>query len=202
MHNEGNSMKDIFQMQMKLNERTLGNIGIEFGEILADEEKKCLWLENYRKALSSELAELVREVQEKGLGSRNGKIEVVDILHFLVSLSQVLGISDEEALELCVESGPPSFYPVVIASFLALDELQNSVKWKWWAKGGGFKREKARNSVGALWSCFQSLCTLFDMNGDKVKKIYMDKNRVNFMRQAKGYDEDKKSEEDNESIST
>lgn len=193
-------MKEIFRMQMKLNERTLSNIGLDFRQIVADEEKKCIWLENYRKALSAELAELVREVQDHGPGSRNGKIEVVDILHFLVSLSQILDITHEEALHLSGDSGPPSFSPVVIQSFLALDELQNSVKWKWWAKGGGFKPEKARKALKDLWSCFHSLCTLLEVNGDTLKRIYMEKNEVNFRRQENGYDEDRKTEADNDSI--
>jgi len=38
--------------------------------------------QNYRKALSAELAELVREVEEHGIGTQNGKVEIVDMLHF------------------------------------------------------------------------------------------------------------------------
>ncbi len=193
-------MKDIFEMQMKLNECTLGNIGMDFHEITADPEKKYSWVENYRKALSAELAEWAREVMEHGQETRNAKIEVVDTLHFLVSLSQLVGIDHDEARDRAANTQGTTFPQVIIQSFLALDELQNSIKWKWWAKGGGFNQHKARNAVLALWHSFHCLCALCAMDEKTVKKIYLEKNRVNFMRQAQGYNEDTKAEEDDEGI--
>ncbi|MCE5336639.1 MAG: hypothetical protein LLG06_18835, partial [Desulfobacteraceae bacterium] len=79
-------------------------------------------------------------------------------------------------------------------------ELQNSLKWKWWAKGGGFKPEKARGAVLDLWTGLAQMCALFDLGFEDVKRIYIAKNRVNFERQNRNYNEDTKTEEDNLSI--
>src|SRR5512146_124618 len=89
-------MRDIFKMQWALNIHTLARIGKDFEQTIADPEQKPVWIENYRKALSAELAELIREVDEHGLGTGNGKIEIVDVMHFLVSLSQIVDVLPEE----------------------------------------------------------------------------------------------------------
>jgi hypothetical protein len=90
-----------------------------------------------------------------------------------------------------------SFVSTSIQTFLALDDLQNSLKWKWWAKGGGYRSDKAREALMELWKCFWQTCRLFGMGPDAVKRIYIAKNEVNFKRQEQGYNEDTKTEADN-----
>lgn len=193
-------MKEIFDLQWKLNVTTLGNIGLDFESTIKDTEQKPVWIENYRKALSSELAETIREVDEFGIGTRNGKIEIVDMLHFLVSLSHIMDIDPSEVrLAMKAENGE-SFCACAVRTFLALDDLQSSVKWKWWAKGGGFKEEKAAAAIRELWASFDAMCGVFGLDFETVKKIYVEKNRVNFMRQERNYNEDTKTEADNRSI--
>ncbi|MGA2225214.1 MAG: dUTP diphosphatase, partial [Syntrophobacteraceae bacterium] len=85
---EQEGMREIFSLQWELNIRTLANSGKDFEATMNDPEQKPAWIENYRKALSAELAELIREVADHGIGTQNGKVEIVDIIHFLVSLSQ------------------------------------------------------------------------------------------------------------------
>jgi dimeric dUTPase (all-alpha-NTP-PPase superfamily) len=191
-------MKEIFDLQWQLNSYTLKNIGQDYHAAVHDPELKVVWLENYRKALSAELAELVREVREFGIGSKNGKIEVVDMLHFLLSLSHIVAI-DPADVSLGQDNGTP-FTDCVVRTFLALDVLQNSVKWKWWAKGGGYKEDQARQAVLELWKCFAQMCALFDMDSETVKRIYLAKNEVNFRRQDANYNEETKTEEDNQSL--
>ncbi len=193
-------MREIFEMQQRLNIHTLANIGKDFDRTMADPDQKPVWIENYRKALSAELAELIREVSENGIGSGNGKIEVIDIMHFLVSLSQIVGVLPEETPEFRAPENGATFQDCAIRTFLALDELQNSVKWKWWAKGGGFKEEKAREAVLELWNAFALTCGVFGLGFEEVKGIYVQKNRVNFQRQDRNYNEDTKTEADNLSI--
>jgi hypothetical protein len=188
-------MKDLFAMQWRLNEYTLNNIGLDYAATVADPELKVVWLENYRKALSAELAELVRDVQEHGIGTKNGMVEVVDILHFLLSLSHIVGI-DHDDVSIGSANGD-SFEGCALSAFLALDALQNSVKWKWWAKGGGFKQDQARHGVLQLWKRFEELCALFSMDFDTVKRVYLAKNELNFRRQDQQYNEDTKTEADN-----
>jgi dimeric dUTPase (all-alpha-NTP-PPase superfamily) len=189
-------MQDLFAMQWKLNEYTLKKIGLDYGATVVDPELKTVWLENYRKALSAELAELVRDVQQYGIGTKNGMIEVVDILHFLLSLSHIAAI-DPSQVSLTPVNGV-SFHDCVLKTFLALDTLQNSVKWKWWAKGGGYKEDQARQGVLQLWKCFEELCAFYAMDFATVKRVYLAKNALNFQRQDQDYNEETKTEEDNQ----
>ncbi len=193
-------MREIFEMQWRLNIRTLGNIGKDFIKTINDPDQKPVWIENYRKALSAELAELIRETKEHGAGTSNGKIEIVDMLHFLVSLSHIVGVGPDETPALSVPQNGMSFDECAVETFLALDDLQNSVKWKWWAKGGGFKPEKARAAVLALWDSLAITCGIFGLGFDELKRIYVEKNRVNFERQDRNYNEDTKTEADNLAI--
>lgn len=191
-------MEDIFALQWRLNTYTLNKIGIDYAVVLNDPEQKPVWLENYRKALSAELAELIREVRENGIGGANGKIELVDILHFLVSLSHLTAVEPAQLPQSTNRTA--LFETCALDVFLALDDLQNSVKWKWWAQGGGYRQEAAKESVMQLWSRFHELCTLFGMDMETVKTVYIAKNEVNFRRQDRQYNEDTKTEQDNEAI--
>lgn len=193
-------MKEIFDLQMQLNVTTLGNIGLDFEATVRDPDRRPVWIENYRKALSSELAEIIREVRESGMGTQNGKIEIVDMLHFLVSLSQIVRIDPSEVSLLMKSDNGLTFHDCAIRTFLALDDLQSSVKWKWWAKGGGYKEEKAEASVRELWKCFDDMCGVFGLDFETVKRIYVEKNRINFLRQERNYNEDSKTEADNRGI--
>lgn len=193
-------MREIFERQWKLNVHTLANIGKDFEEVFARPDEMTLWIENYRKALSAELAELIREVEEHGVGTHNGKIEVVDIMHFLVSLSHLAKVEPEETPPLPAPENGASFEACAIRTFLAADDLQNSLKWKWWARGGGFKPERAREAVLALWDSFAGLCAVFGLEFAELKKIYIAKNMVNFQRQDRDYNEDTKTEADNLAI--
>jgi hypothetical protein len=186
-------MKEIFDLQWKLNIYTLEKIGIDFFSLLENQDLKTAWIEHYRKALSAELAELVREVDSYGTSTQNGRVEVVDMLHFLVSLSQLLEIEPSQIpIPAALPGHIPPFQGCVVRTFLALDELQNSLKWKWWAKGGGFKPEKARRAALDLWTCLGQYCELFAMDFDTLKAIYIEKNQVNFKRQEQDYNEDTK----------
>ena len=193
-------MEEIFRLQRQLNIFTHKNMGGDYEETISHPGEKLIWIENYRKALSAELAELIREVEEHGVGTQNGKIEIIDMLHFLVSLSHIVGVDPHQIPPAAAVAKGDTFASCAIRTFLALDNLQNSLKWKWWAKGGGFKPDKAREAILALWQCFAECCALFGLDFHTLKKIYIAKNRVNFLRQDRHYNEDTKSEEDNQAI--
>ena len=199
---DNEKVHEIFKLQWGLNIFTLANTGRDFVKTIQDPEQVPVWIENYRKALSSELAELVREVRENGMDSPNCKIEIVDMLHFLVSLSHIVGVQPEETPSFCAAPDGASFEGCVLNTFLGLDDLQNSVKWKWWAKGGGYKPERARQAILALWDSFAALCALFSLDFETMKRIYIAKNQVNFSRQKQNYNEDTKTEADNLTIRT
>jgi dimeric dUTPase (all-alpha-NTP-PPase superfamily) len=198
MEQEG--MREIFSLQWELNIQTLANAGKDFESTMNDPEQRLIWIENYRKALSAELAELIREVRDHGLGTQNGKIEIVDMLHFLVSLSQIVDVKPEDIPSFCASENGASFQTCAIRAFLGIDELQNSLKWKWWAKGGGFKPERAKSAILELWNALACTCCVFNLDFPELKKIYVAKNRINFERQRRNYNEDTKTEADNLSI--
>jgi dimeric dUTPase (all-alpha-NTP-PPase superfamily) len=190
-------MQEIFDLQMKLNIYTLKNIGLDFYAVMKDPEQKPVWIENYRKALSAELAELIREVEQFGIGTKNGQVEIVDMLHFLISLSQIAQLEPSDVSLSVPGLDGTSFPSVAIRTFLALDDLQSSVKWKWWAKGGGYNLTKAREALLCLWRCLGETCAIFGLDFNRLKEIYIAKNQVNFLRQDQDYNEDTKTEDDN-----
>jgi putative phosphoesterase len=89
----------IFFLQKLLNKR----IGVDTDHM--DEKQRQQWLLNYCRAMSQEVAELTDCVPWKWWASyqkfdkQNARVEIVDLLHFLVSLAQVMEISHEELFE-------------------------------------------------------------------------------------------------------
>ena len=89
-------LEEIFAMQAELNKR----IGVDTSNM--DEADKIKWTLNYSRALQQENAELVDSVPWKWWAKyqkfdvQNARVEVVDMLHFLVSLAQVLGMSAQD----------------------------------------------------------------------------------------------------------
>jgi len=197
-------MREIFDLQWKLNIATMKRIDLDFEEEMGNPERKLVWIENYRKALCAELAELIRDVRDHGMETQNGKIELVDMLHFLVSLSQIVALDPEDVPAFGGRASgtppAPTLESCALRTFLALDDLQNSLKWKWWARGGGFKEEKAIEAVRELWRSLDACCGFYGLDFKTMKEIYIAKNRINFQRQEQDYNEDTKTEDDNRSI--
>ena len=89
-------LEEIFQMQQALNKR----IGVETAGMT--EEEKIKWVLNYLRAMQQEMAELTDSVPWKWwakyqkFDEQNARVEVVDCLHFLISMAQVLGMSADD----------------------------------------------------------------------------------------------------------
>ncbi len=89
-------LEEIFKMQYELNKR----IGVDTAAM--SDKEKVKWVLNYSRALGQENAELVDSVPWKWWAKcqhfdpQNARVEVVDMLHFLVSLAQVLGMSAQD----------------------------------------------------------------------------------------------------------
>ena len=88
----------LFTMQEALNRR----IGVNTQEMT--DEERAQWVLNYTRAMTQEIAELTDSVPWKWwakyqqFDQQNCRVEVVNLLHFLISLAQVLGMSAEERL--------------------------------------------------------------------------------------------------------
>ena len=89
-------LEEIFRMQSALNQR----IGVSLPP--PTDEEKAKWILNYTRAMQQELAELVDSVPWKWwakyqkFDEQNARVEVVDCLHFLISMAQVLGMSADD----------------------------------------------------------------------------------------------------------
>ena len=92
-------LRELFRMQQALNER----IGVKTDGMT--EEEKTKWVLNYCRAMSQEIAELTDSVPWKWwakyqtFDKQNARVEVVDLLHFLVSLAQVLEMTPNDFYE-------------------------------------------------------------------------------------------------------
>jgi dimeric dUTPase (all-alpha-NTP-PPase superfamily) len=99
MNTTPDQLRELFRMQKALNER----IGVHTDSM--SEEEKTKWMLNYSRALSQELAELIDSVPWKWwakyqkFDEQNARVEVIDMLHFLISMAQVLGMSADDLFQ-------------------------------------------------------------------------------------------------------
>ncbi len=102
-------LRELFRMQKALNER----IGVFTDRM--DEAEKTKWILNYCRAMSQELAELTDSVPWKWwakyqqFDAQNARVEVVDLLHFLISMAQVLGMSADDLFNAYLKKNEVNF---------------------------------------------------------------------------------------------
>ncbi len=92
-------LNEIFQMQQALNLK----IGVDTANMT--DEQRVQWVLNYCRAMTQEIAELTDSVPWKWwakyqkFDKQNARVEVVDLLHFLISIAQVLEMTPEDFSE-------------------------------------------------------------------------------------------------------
>jgi dimeric dUTPase (all-alpha-NTP-PPase superfamily) len=97
--NQPDKLDEIFRLQRALNLR----IGVDTTAM--SEEQRQQWVLNYCRAMSQEVAELTDCVPWKWwakyqkFDKQNARVEIVDLLHFLVSLAQVLEMTPDDIFE-------------------------------------------------------------------------------------------------------
>ncbi len=83
-------LEEIFRLQEQLNKR----IGVDTASMT--DEQRQQWVLNYCRAMTQEVAELTDSVPWKWwakyqkFDKQNARVEVIDLLHFLISIAQVL----------------------------------------------------------------------------------------------------------------
>ncbi len=103
MANDQDMFRELFRKQAELNRI----IGVDTTTL--DEAQQTQWVLNYCRAMTQELAELTDSVPWKWwakyqkFDKQNARVEVVDMLHFLISTAQVLGMSAEDVFDLYVK---------------------------------------------------------------------------------------------------
>jgi dimeric dUTPase (all-alpha-NTP-PPase superfamily) len=96
---ENDRLEEIFRLQKELNLR----VGVDTDNL--DDEGRQKWLLNYCRAMNQEIAELTDSVPWKWwakyqkFDKQNVRVEIVDMLHFLVSLAQVAELGPTEVFE-------------------------------------------------------------------------------------------------------
>lgn len=92
---ERDRLSTLFAMQYELNKV----IGVDTATMT--DEDRIKWVLNYSRAMQQELAELVDSVPWKWwakyqkFDAQNAAVEVMDLLHFVISLAQVLGMDSD-----------------------------------------------------------------------------------------------------------
>jgi dimeric dUTPase (all-alpha-NTP-PPase superfamily) len=92
-------LDEIFRMQRALNLR----IGVDTAAMTPAQRQE--WVLNYCRAMSQEIAELTDCVPWKWWAKyqkfevQNARVEIVDLLHFLVSLAQVMELTPDDIFE-------------------------------------------------------------------------------------------------------
>ncbi len=217
-------LAEIYQAQRRLNERTVGFDVLS----ITDEAKRLEWFRNYLTAWDQELKELIESLDLDAvvrgrltdgfmLDVRNVRVEVVDMLHFLMSMFQVIG---EPEIRESFLPGIPGDFPGFLASLrddherrcgmpipwdsdqevmnrlLTLHGLHavvetgrilDRVQWKWWARQVSRWDEVRLDLYRVLFPRWCFLVLSTGMDDAGVVDLYMRKNKLNFERQDGGY---------------
>jgi len=102
-------LEEIFELQRKFNR----SIGIDTDNMCDARQQQ--WLLNYCRALSQEVAELVDCCQWKWwargqkFDKENAKVEAIDLLHFVVSAAQVLGMTADDLYDVYLKKNQVNF---------------------------------------------------------------------------------------------
>jgi dimeric dUTPase (all-alpha-NTP-PPase superfamily) len=92
-------LDEIFRLQRELNLR----IGVDMARMTDGDRQR--WMLNYCRAMNQEIAELTDCVPWKWwakyqrFNRQNARVEIVDLLHFLVSLAQVMELAPDDIFE-------------------------------------------------------------------------------------------------------
>ena len=93
-------LEQLFKMQGALNRQ----IGVNTETM--EESERAEWLLNYTRAMTQELAELTDSVPWKWwakyqkFDQQNAVVELIDLLHFLISACQVMGLSADDVFRI------------------------------------------------------------------------------------------------------
>ena len=102
-------LKDMFHKQELLNAR----IGVNCAAM--NDEQRQQWILNYCRAMTQEIAELTDSVPWKWwakyqkFDKQNARVEIVDILHFLISAAQVVGMTADDIYKAYLEKNKVNF---------------------------------------------------------------------------------------------
>lgn len=205
---------DMYNKQLELNNRILKakfDLTIE----TMNEDQRVQWVLNYCRAANHEIVELFNAYVVDD--QQNQLVELVDILHFLLSIAQVMEINPDMKLEdfeytlINVEPkdlsgflyynrlGSSRFFNTCLIFHQQLVELEECINYRWW----GTKTndwDRAKIELQSVWNAFRDMTFQLGFTSDQIYSAYCQKNLINHDRQNKGYNIDEKTEDDNKTI--
>ncbi len=104
-------LEEMFKMQHDLNVRILGS---NADQLMT--ENVTEWLLKYTRALQQEVSELIDCVPWKWWAHyqkediEHAKIELIDIIHFVISLAQTLGMSADDVFNTYMKKNAVNFH--------------------------------------------------------------------------------------------
>lgn len=213
------SMKDrlaeIWDMQEFLNSMTLEKNGyiLDMGDVkkplsIADFRniveklggKACTksglvhyWTQQYTLAALMEVQEYEAE-----LGSEDIKrqLELIDVLHFILSMYQVTGMSKDDFLARSAslddvfklednDFGPTNRHYVAKLRE-SLFSVIKALPWKHWSKKVEFSMDEVRNLIDFAMLIWCRAAWHEKLSPDRIHHLYTEKNKVNLQRQESG----------------
>jgi hypothetical protein len=202
-------LSTIFKMQRELNSVP----GINRDTVGAEQSLKNGWLFQYITATTDELYELITSEN-----SDNDKIEVIDIIHFVVSAAQIVNIHSDD-IEKIFPFDNNNFRlvfntfdrtTIINQLFVDVAAVNHQVEFKWWSKlikenpDKQFKliknMELAKDAVFKLVVDTLTLAFSYGLTPIEIFEIYKKKHQVNLDRQKNDYDDRFKTEADNQQI--
>jgi hypothetical protein len=212
-----NKLSEIWDMQEFLNNETLKNNGyvLEIGDTKKPLEindfrtivaklgpKACgksglvhYWTQQYTLAGLMEVQEFEAELVSDDAVKR--QLELIDVLHFILSMYQVTGITKDEFITRAKESVAGIFEAEVgdfgpdskaYASKMR-DSMFGVIKalpWKHWSKKVEFNLDEVRNLIDFTLLVWCRAAHREHLTPDRIHFLYTEKNKVNLARQASG----------------
>lgn len=99
------ALEHMFELQAELNKR----VGADMDLIPLDENEQAKWSLQYSRAMQQELSEFIDCFpwkwwsKDAEIDSQNAKVEIVDMIHFLISMAQVMGMSGADLYQCYLE---------------------------------------------------------------------------------------------------
>jgi hypothetical protein len=152
------------------------------------------WVQQYTLAALMEVQEYEAELTTDLI---KRELELIDILHFIVSMYQVSGISRDGFLESVTPIMEDTFHvsdsgfglPAEAYVRKLRDSLFGVIKalpWKHWSKKVDFNIGEVRVLIEQSMTLWARACWHEGLSADRILHLYVEKNKVNLARQDSG----------------
>lgn len=214
----------IWHLQAFLNNETLKANGYDVRlDDFVDEANKLntekngllhWWIQQYSFCALTEVQEYERELHNVSsplvdhTRTVKEELELIDVLHFLVSMAQVSGMSYmdyRKALLLDIEDKGQDVMKVLqsLSAALPVDnhhvirdqifKVITLLPWKHWSKKKDFDLSLVRDAIVDSMRLWLNYCAYVGMSAERIIYLYEEKNKVNIERQkSQTYSEDTK----------